>query len=186
MFLSSKSRLGHLPFSRTKENFKCVVSNNSKYLENKYSCPHINRVNSQPGCQTCKIYQLKYNFHQCMLEKVVFVVFTVSTPWPFFTTLRLAVVLSSMLPSPPGSCFSTNIRRFFESSYPFHRPSLSPSRLPWLGSPFGTGFRRFGGFSWALHHLRPLRLAPLLCLTALCSSLPPPLKLITFNSSAHF
>ncbi len=102
-----------------------------------------------------------------------------------FTTLRLTVVLSTILPYTPDSSFTAINVGLLVSSYPFLRPCLSAVVYPGQCRVFG----RFSSFWWvfrlhrsALPPLRPRRLAPLLCVS---SSLPLP-ELISFSGSAHF
>lgn len=102
-----------------------------------------------------------------------------------FTTLRLTVVLSTILPYTPDSYFTAINVRLLRSSHPLSRPCLTPIICPGQWHIFG----RFPSFWWvfrlhrsALPPLRPRRLAPLLCVS---SSLPLP-ELISSSGSAHF
>lgn len=102
-----------------------------------------------------------------------------------FTTLRLTVVLSTILPYTPDSSSTAINVRLLRSSYPLSRPCLTPVICPGHWDIFG----RFSSFWWVfrLHRsafpaLRPRRLAPLLCVS---SSLPLP-ELISSSGSAHF
>ncbi len=102
-----------------------------------------------------------------------------------FTTLRLTVVLSTILPYTPNSYFTAINVRFLVSSYPFPGPCLSAVICHEHFRVFG----RFSSFWWgfrphrsALPLLRYCRLPPLLCV-----SFPLPLpELISFSGSAHF
>lgn len=102
-----------------------------------------------------------------------------------FTTLRLTVVLSTILPYTPDSYFTATKVWLLVSSYPLSRSCLSPVICLGQCRIFG----RFSSFWWvfrphrsAFRPLRSRRLAPLLCV----SSSPPLPELISFSGSAHF
>lgn len=102
-----------------------------------------------------------------------------------FTTLRLTVVLSTILPYNPGSYFSANNVWLLVSSYPFVRPCLSAvvcRSQRGISGRFSSFWCVFEPHRPARPPLRPHRLAPLLRV----SSSPPLPELISFNGSAHF
>lgn len=102
-----------------------------------------------------------------------------------FNTLRLTVVLSTILPYTPDPSITAINVQFLVCSYPFPRPCLSPVICPGHCRIFG----RFSSSRWvsrlhrcALSLHRPRRFARLLRVS---SSLPLP-GLISFSGSAHF
>lgn len=127
----------------------------------------------------------KTPFHAIYRLYVVIFILRWQHTMAIFTTLRLTVVLSTILPDTPDSHSTAFNVGLLVISYPFSRPCLSavvcPGQCRFLG--------RFSSFWWvfrphrsALPLLRSRRLAPLLCVS---SSLPLP-ELISFSGSAHF
>lgn len=83
-----------------------------------------------------------------------------------FTTLRLTVVLSTILPYTPDSYFTAINVGLLISSYPFPRPRLSPVIFPGQCRVFGrfsSFWKVFGLHRPALPPLRSRRLSSLLC-----------------------
>ena len=100
-----------------------------------------------------------------------------------FTTLRLTVVLSTILPSAPSS-FSANNVWLLVNSYPFPWPTSIPRHLPWLATHFRTVLLVLIVLSTTSR--QPSVSPSLQLLSSLaCVSSPPLTELISFNGSAH-